>query len=484
MVTSLLSTSVPTHSLEQPKTDLSSFNDDKASALLLRLSQMESLLKGEKPSADLQLSMKGSFKNDILRSAIRSSYQRIQSLLEEISGLQEQIKQLRRDIAAQKTLKDKSETPNETPIPPPAPAPAPVIPISKQIETMIEKKEEKKDGNEELRLEITKLTMLVESRNEELAQAEKEVQKMEKEVRDYQNRYYDRVSNSSTNDREKEYEIEHLKDEVNELRHINDVEKNKQLSLRDEMESVLQNVERQLRENEEQMKQERDQFHAEVDRMKHNEIQLIHEKEAYEQKLKRRKLFSELYQTLEEIVHKLYKVIKSNKENSSVTDTNSVITVLKEQLSQMSEAYKNYESVIHKTKKLIDFGDKKNEQLSKELLELQKTIEDQKLQIEQERREKEELLKKQKDLEEENALIRSNNRMYEENCNKYDQEMKLLKDEITTIISNEDTFEQRLKNEQKLNGELKEKIDSLYNELSGCKVSLKRSRSVYVRYLR
>lgn len=479
MVTSLLSTSVPTHSLEQPKSDLSGFDDEKASALLLRLSQMESLLKGEKPSADIQLSMKGSFKNDILRSAIRSSYQRIQSLLGEISGLQEQIKQLRRDIASQKTSKVKKETPDETSAPP---APAPVIPISKQIETMIEKKEENKDGNEELRLEITKLTMLVESRNEELAQAEKEVQKMEKEVRDYQNRYYDHVSNSSTNDREKEYEIEQLKSEVNELRHVNDMEKNKQLSLRDEMESVLRNVERQLRENEEQMKQERDQFHADIDRMKQNETQLIHEKEAYEQKLKRRKLFSELYQTLEEIVHKLYKVIKSNKENSSVTDPNSVITVLKEQLSQMSEAYKNYESVIHKTKKLIDFGDKKNEQLSKELLELQKTIEDQKLQLEQERREKEELMKKQKDLEEENELIRTNNKVYEENCNKYDQEMKLLKDEITTIISNEDTFEQRLKNEQKLNGELKSKIDSLYNELSACKVSLKRSRSVYVRY--
>lgn len=478
VVTSLLSTSVPTHSLEQPKSDSSGFNDEKASALLLRLSQMESLLKGEKPSADIQLCMKGSFKNDILRSAIRSSYQRIQSLLGEISGLQEQIKQLRRDIASQKTSKVKKETPDETSAPPPAP----VIPISKQIETMIEKKEENKDGNEELRLEITKLTMLVESRNEELAQAEKEVQKMEKEVRDYQNRYYDHVSNSSTNDREKEYEIEQLKGEVNELRHVNDMEKNKQLSLRDEIESVLKNVERQLRENEEQMKQERDQFHADIDRMKQNETQLIHEKEAYEQKLKRRKLFSELYQTLEEIVHKLYKVIKSNKENSSVTDSNSVITVLKEQLSQMSEAYKNYESVIHKTKKLIDFGDKKNEQLSKELLELQKTIEDQKLQLEQERREKEELMKKQKDLEEENELIRTNNKVYEENCNKYDQEMKLLKDEITTIISNEDTFEQRLKNEQKLNGELKAKIDSLYNELSACKVSLKRSRSVYVRY--
>ena len=38
---------------------------------------------------------------------------------------------------------------------------------------MIDKHEENQDGTEELRLEITKLQMLLESRNEELNKAEK-----------------------------------------------------------------------------------------------------------------------------------------------------------------------------------------------------------------------------------------------------------------------------------------------------------------------
>lgn len=475
-VTSLLSVSVPTHDLQQSNQSSHTFGDEKAAALLFRVSQMEQLLKGDAPSADLQLSMKGSFKNDILRTAITSSYNRIQLLLNEIAGLQSQIKQLQRDLATLQTSESKQEKQEETPNPPSAP-----VPIAKQIETIIEKKEENQDVNEELKLEITKLQLLVESRNEELAIAEKEVSKLEKEVQEYRIRSYDRISNSSYDDREKEYEIENLKKEIGELRHVNDLELKKRNALRDEMEFVLRKAETDLREKEEQMKEDRKHYDDEIETMKRNEVQLRLEKEAFEQKLKRKKLFSEVFQTLEEIVHKLYKVIKMNKDNGGETDANSVITMLKEQLSQMSESYKKYESVIHKTKKLVDFGDKKNEQLSKELLELKKTIEDQKLLLEKERKEREELIKTQEALQEENQLIRRNNQLYEENCNKFDQEMKLLKDEITAIVSNEDNYEIRWKNEQKLNSELKAKIDSLYSEITTLRVSLKRSRSVYVR---
>ena len=58
--------------------------------------------------------------------------------------------------------------------------------------------------------------------------------------------------------------------------------------------------------------------------------------------------------------------------------------------------------------------------------------------------------------------------------------MKLLKDEITTIISNEDNYERRWNNEQKVNQELQDKVESLSNEIISYKASLKRSRMDYV----
>ena len=475
-ISSLLAVSIPTHELKMPSNSNHVLNDEKASILLIRLEQMNQLLSGETPSADLILSMKGSFKNDILKSAIHSAYTRIQGLLSEIQGLQKQIKQMEREISILKT----SDKPKEPEKEAPAVEVAPVVPIRKQIETIIDKHEENQDGTEELRLEITKLQMLLESRNEELKKAEKEVNKLEKELKENENRYYMSISNRSGGNRDSEYTIESLLKENNELNYVNEMEMKKRKTMRDEMDHILRRVDIELTESDKKHTEERNQMEKELEEVKQREAQVRHEKEAYEEKLKRKKLFAELYQTLEGTVHKLYKVIKSAQANQNITDSSSMITILKDQLTQMSEAYKNYESVIHKTKKMIDFGDQKNDQLAKEVLELQKTIDSQKIIIERSRRENDELMKRQRELEEENIVIRNTNRVYEENCSKYDQEMKLLKDEITTIISNEDNYERRWNNEQKVNQELQDKVESLSNEIISYKASLKRSRMDYV----
>lgn len=468
-VLSLLSASVPSHVFKQPESKTLVPNE-QSTALLSRLLQLEFVLKGEKPSEVPP--PKGSFSNDLLRSAVTSSNNRIRLLLKEIEGLQGQIKTLEREVISCKT--EKKEEPKEEP-----PAPAPV-PIRKQVELALEKKEKNKDGNEELRLEVTKLFILAENRAKELAQAEQEIDNLEKEVQKYQSLYYDGLAKSPYHSREVEYELEGLRKEANKLQSLNEMESKRQKTLRNEMESALSMVELQLKESKQQMEEERKKYEVEIEQLKQTGSKVLQEKEAFEQKLKRRKLFSDLYKTVEEIIHKLYKVIKQNTDNNTSSDTSSVIAMLKDQLSQMSESYKQCEGVIHKTKKLIEFGDKKNEQLSNDLLEMKRIVEDQKLLLEKERKEKEELVQSKQLLEEENRTILSKNKVYEDNCTTYCEEMKLLKDEITSIVCCEDNFEKCWKNEQNANNELKKQVQELRSAIALSRKNKKRLHEHFV----
>ena len=215
-----------------------------------------------------------------------------------------------------------------------------------------------------------------------------------------------------------------------------------------------------------------------MEKAKEEAAQVRRERDAFEKKLKRRKLFGEALAATEHIIDKLRNVQKMGEKAEG--EESARIEILKNQLKDMSEAFRACEGVLHKTKNLVIFGDKKNDQLLSEFLELQKSFDELKLTREREAQTLQEREGEIEKLRGENAELRQSNEDLEKECMAVMEEVRSIHSEVVAMIAGEDRYEQQATAAEKEKAKLEKEVEALGGVVQGLRTSVKRERFRFV----
>lgn len=471
---SVSASSVEASQTSTSQTDTPQSITSQASILIQRLTRLERVLKGD--TSTPQPAVTSGLRTDALRSALVSAGSRLQTLMREIADLRAQVRQLQRDNAKlQVAPTPSSENPVEAPLEP-----------STSVKEASAKKEpnakketsEEAEGSEDLLKQIKALQLQVESRGEAVELAERERARLERETSEL------RAEVDRRGRELDEQEWRHRREEENYHRCVDDLkydwgrDEERYRALREDTEALLASVEARLERKEREWREEKERCQDEMAKVKEEAAQVRRERDAFEKKLKRRKLFGEALAATEHIIDKLRNVQKMGEKVEG--EESARIEILKNQLKDMSEAFRSCEGVLHKTKNLVIFGDKKNDQLLSEFLELQKAFDELKLAKEREAQTLQEKEGEMEKLRGENEELRQSNEALERECATVMEEVRSIHSEVVGMIAGEDRYEQQAAAAEKAKAKLEKEVEELGGVVQGLRTSVKRERFRFV----
>lgn len=465
----------PSESSEDP---ISKRLHDASPECSVILHQLESLEASFRTGDELQKSavFLDQRRNDLLRSALVNALQRLRLLMQEVESCRSQVHQLSREQA---TLQQQLEHP--------------AVPEA-QISPLPEPSHRRPRG-ESPRAPSPPAG----EAGEASARLAKEVKALEAQVAERGSRIVELEAQSAA----LEETVEALKRERSGLREAMEGLKERAAAAealrRKERESVFRAVERDvsraeasrsaaatlLKRAEERLASERGQWEAEKEAMRsaretaeQTAKQWKLERDGFEGKLKRRKLFAEVIGEVEGVSAKLRKVIKEFGRDGG--DSEAHIRVLKEQVRDLGDAFKSCDGALHKTKKLVEFGDKKNDQLLNDCMKLQKTVEDQRDEIDREKEAQTKLQRENAELTAELDRLREAAKQNEEAMASVREEAENVKKTALELVGEEESYRQMWKRSERKREELEKRVDELLEANRGLRNAGVRDRRRFV----
>ena len=476
----------PSESSESP-TDPTNSEDPTSKRLRLAspeanvlLRQLESLEASHRTGDALQKSalFLDQRRNDLLRAALVNALQRLRLLMQEVDSYRSQVHQLSREQAAlQQQLEHPAVLEDQT-----SPLPEPSL----------------RKPRGEPSLSASPSTPAGEA-GEDAARLAKEVKALEAQVAERGTRIVELESASSR----LEETVETLKRERSGLREeLEDLKERAAAAAslrRKEREAVLRAVESDvaraeasrsaattlLQRAEERLEGERRQGEEEKEAMRRAREaeeqagkQWKLERDGFEGKLKRRKLFAEVIGEVEGVSAKLRKVIREFGGDGG--DAEAHIRVLKEQIRDLGDAFKACDGALHKTKKLVEFGDKKNDQLLNDCMKLQKTVEDQRGEIDRGKEAQAKLQRENAELTAEVERLREAGKQNEEAMASVREEAENVKKTALEMIGEEESYRQMWKRSERKREEMEKRVEELVEANRGLKIAGMRDRRRFV----
>jgi|GEM_PF-773365 len=245
-------------------------------------------------------------------------------------------------------------------------------------------------------------------------------------------------------------------------------------------ETLLASVEADMKSNAKEMHEKEEASAAQIAKLEKELQKTKSERDAFERKLKRHKLFAEVLETMEATIQKLTKVIAAP---SAVADPSSREKILRQQVTDMSTSLTQLNTTVHKVQKLVVFGDKKNDQLQEEVLAQQKQAETQREELETQRTALETAQKEAKEAKEDAARLRSANESLEKAAQRLSDEVGGLRAELLEMVTGEDSFQARWKKESAENERLRARVAELGKEAANWRLDVKKERIRFERRL-
>lgn len=463
----------------------------QAGAILQRLDVLEHLVRGNaSPSTPLSAS---GLRADALRAAVESAGSRMEALMGEITSLRRQVKQLQRDKAklqaapTEPAATEGSITPSQSVS---ASTSMPSMTASMTASTTASTQSgagEEAGGDaekEELAKQVKALQLQVESRGEAVQAAEKEAARLREHVATLQATLVRREQECEEAARAREREAENHRYCVDALQHDWRREEAEFAALRDDGEALLRRVEAELAEGAAAAQREKEEGRAAAEKALGEAAQVKRERDAFEKKLKRRKLFGEVLADAERAIAKLRDAVKQGEAGNAGNAGNGTeaarVEVLKSQLKDMSEAFRSCEALLHKTKNLVIFGDKKNDQLLSEFLELQKACDELRAEKDRGVAAQKEQEQEAERLRAENAELRASNEALEAECARVVEEVRAVHGEVMAAVASEDSFERQAAEKEKEAARLRREVEELGGTVQSLRGSVKRERFRFV----
>ena len=470
----------PSESSEDPISKRLRDASPECSVLLRQLESLESLEASFRTGDELQKSavFLDQRRNDLLRSALVNALQRLRLLMREVESCRSQVHQLSREQA---TLQQQLEHP--------------AVPED-QISPLPEPSIRKSRGESPL---APGLSPPAGEPGEESARPAKAVKALEAQVAERGTRIVELEARSAA----LEETVETLKRERGALREAMEGLKERAAAAeglrRKERESVFRAVEGDvaraeasrsaaatlLKRTEERLESDRRQWEAEKEAMRsareaaeQTAKQWKLERDGFEGKLKRRKLFAEVIGEVEGVSSKLRRVIKEFGRDGG--DSEAHIRVLKEQVRDLGDAFKACDGALHKTKKLVEFGDKKNDQLLNDCMKLQKTVEDQRGEIDREKEAQTKLQRENAALTAELDRLREAAKQNEEAMASVREEAENVKKTALELVGEEESYRQMWKRSERKREELEKRVEELLEANRGLKMAGMRDRRRFV----
>ena len=483
------------------------------SAVIARLEELQTYLHNPSskvtgnPSQD-----NGAVREDLLRSAVISTKQQLVKLSEEIRSLRYRLKQSQREVASLKAAS--LVTPQQQGDQSSANESTGRIALSSGRNDRREKRPsssatsvgksdvggvdndnttgsgsgsgtsegEEADLREQLAArvrEVESLQQVLKSRQEAVEEAEKEVSKLQEEMERERQESTQRVADSRVRE---EQALSSLDAEMRRSALLeNDVREKAELVEREQARftATLGVMEQQVKEAEERMKAVEENCRQRVEEVETVMKNIQGERDGFERKLKRHKLFADVLAAMEHTIHKLEKVVNVQ----PATDASSREKILLQQVTDMSTSLTQLNSTVHKTKKLVAFGDKKNDQLQSEVLAQQKQADEQKAALEREQTANKALQTELAEARAEIARLRGANESLERAAQAMGEEMRGLKAEVVEMVNAEDSFQANWRRETVANEQLRERVGQLTGEVASLRKAVKHERVRFERRL-
>lgn len=243
--------------------------------------------------------------------------------------------------------------------------------------------------------------------------------------------------------------------------------------------ATLSQLEQQVRETEERATAREEECQKRVEEVESTLKEIQGERDGFERKLKRHKLFADVLGSMEHTIHQLDKAVHV----PVAEDASSREKVLRQQVTDLSLSLKQLNATIHKTKKLVAFGDQKNDQLHNEVLSRQKQANEQKLLFEREQKTSETLRNELEEARAEIARLREANQTLERSAQALSEEAHGLKTELAEMMGTEDSFQARWRRESNESEKLRERVSQLKSEVASLKKDVKNERTHFERRL-
>lgn len=445
--------------------------------VLSRLEELQRYLEdpSSKAVADPSLDP-DSVREDVLRAAVITAGQRLDQLGTEVQSLRFRLKQSQREVATLKAERTVS-TDEDTPSIPEKPV------ISRPVATPVATPavSPKTEGNDEtLAKEVEMLKLQLQSRQEAVAEAEAETAHLREELERVKQSCTQKVAESASRERKAVWEMEAERKRNATLDSANRDECKRSERDRARCEVALASMESQLKEADDHIKEEKERCRKQVETVEKELKKVQGERDGFERKLKRHKLFAEVLATMEGTIEQLNKVLSTSLEGS---DASSREKVLRQQVTDMSTSLMQLNKTIHKTQKLVAFGDKKNDQLQTEFLTQQKQMEAQKEEMEHDREALKEAQTQLNEANEEIVRLRSANEALEKAAQGLADEVNGLRTEVMDMAASDDSFQSKWQKETAENERLRSHMMELNKEVTTLRTSVKKERIRFERRL-
>lgn len=448
-------------------------------AVISRLEELQRYLEDPTSKAVVDPSLDAdSAREDLLRAAVITAGQRLDQLGVEVQSLRFRLKQSQREVAALKaeqtvaTDKDTPLVPEKPVLPRPVATPVVATPATSPKTS---------EGNDEtLMKEVEVLKLQLQSRKEAAEEAEAETARIREELERVRQSCAQKLAESASRERKVVWEIEAERKRNATLDSANKEECKRSERDRARSEVALASMESQLKETDTHMKEEKEKCRKQMEATEKELKKIQGERDAFERKLKRHKLFAEVLATMEGTIKQLNKVMSTSSEGP---DSSSREKILRQQVTDMSTSLMQLNSTIHKTQKLVAFGDKKNDQLQTEVLAQQKQVEAQKEEMEHDRNTLKELQTQLNEANEEISRLRSANEALEKAAQGLADEVNGLRTEVMDMVASDDNFQTKWQKETAETELLRARMAELNKEVTTLRTSVKKERIRFERRL-
>ena len=407
-------------------------------------------------------------KNDLIRAALVNAIQRIKLLMNEITGYRSQVHQLSREQASLQYQIDHPAA-EESQVESVAP-PQPAVESPKAVETPV--------NDEQLAKEVKALKVQVDERGTYISQLESKITQLESSISELRSEKRHVLYDLDAAKDRIEVLMESRNKEVDAMRRSIKSDVSRAQGYQESCSSLLSKIEEKMKSDRTALEEEKKSFQKEKEELEQSLKQMKLERDGYEGKLKRRKLFADTISQLEAVIAKLRKVIKAM--NVDRTDQEAHVRILKEQLKDMSDAFKACDGTLHKTKKLVEFGDKKNDQLLSEYMEMQKLLENQRIEMEHEKQANEKLQQEHDLLKAEVDRLREAGKHDEEVMMDLREEAESVKKSVLEMVGEEESYRGMWKRSERKREELEKRIAELQEINQNLKLAGKKDRTRFV----
>lgn len=448
----------------------------EASVLLHQLERLEAHCRsGDAPQASALF--QDQRRNDVLRSALVNAVQRLALLQQEVSACRSQVHQLAREEASLREQLDHPAAPEDQT----APLPEPTLrrPRS-EAPRAATSGSDAEAGEASARLEkaVRALEAQVAERGSRIAELEKAGAALEARVEALRTER-SAQREEAERQRERAAAAEALRRrERDAMGRMADEDAARAEANRKAAAAALERAEMRLAEGRREREAEREAEQREREAVEQSARQWKLERDGFEGKLKRRKLFAEVIGELEGVSAKLRRVVRES--GAKEGDAEAHIRVLKEQIRDLGDAFKSCEASLHKTKKLVEFGDKKNDQLLNDCMKLQKTAEDQRAEIDRGKDALAKLQRENTELTAEIDRLREAAKQSEEAMAGLREEAENVKKTAVEMVGEEESYRQMWKRSERKREELEKRSEELQEANRSLKIAGMRDRRRFV----